>query len=310
MRSAVALLLALGLLQGCVTAPDGSPYVQAEADKLQPVRLTALGPHLHESSGLALIGENLWTINDSGGEPELLGLDLPQSHSRGLTLDGAINFDWEALAQSTAHLYVVDCGNNRGDRIWLQLYSVSLDELSGLSELSLLNQPSEPKSILAKRTDFRFADVEYGVNRRAHNNDCEAAAWVDDQLWLFTKNWDDQATRLYRMVPGVDRQLLTSSEGFFSDGLITGADYSATHQKVALLGYGKGLRVLQPFIWLVPVQRNAPQWVEAKRYLLNQSGQWEAIVWQGADLLISREESAIGGAQIARIRLPNAALND
>lgn len=300
MRTAVALVLALVLLQGCVTAPDGSPHVRAEAEKLQPVRLTALGSHLHESSGLALVGENLWTMNDSGGEPELLALDLPQSRSHSLTLDGAINFDWEALAQSAEHLYVVDCGNNRGDRIWLQLYAVKLGELS---------ESSAPNGIPAKRTDFRFADVEYAVNRRAHNNDCEAAAWVDDQLWLFTKNWGDQATRLYRMVPGVDRQQLTSSESFFTDGLITGADYSEAHQMLALLGYGKGLRVLQPFIWLIPVTQNAPRWIDAKRYLLSQSGQWEAIVWQGADLLISREESVIGGAEIARVSLPNAALN-
>ncbi len=300
MRTALGLLLALVLMQGCVTAPDGSPYVRAEAEKLQPVRVTALGPLLHESSGLALVGKNLWTMNDSGGEPELLAIDLPHSRSRSLTLDGATNFDWEALAQSSEHLFVVDCGNNRGDRIWLQLYAVKLSSLS---------EPRAQKSIAAKRADFRFADVQNAVNRRAHNNDCEAATWVDNQLWLFTKNWGDQATRLYRMVPGADRQLLTSSEGFFSDGLITGADYSEAHQMLALLGYGKGLRVLQPFIWLIPVKKNAPQWAEAKRYLLNHPGQWEAIVWQGAELLISREESVIGGAEISRISLPSAALN-
>ena len=295
MRFTAALLLALALLQGCVTAPDGSPYVRAEAMKLQPVRLTALGPHLHESSGLALVGDRLWTMNDSGGEPELFSLDLSQGHNRNLMLDGATNFDWEAMAQSGKHLYVVDCGNNRGDRIWLQLYQIGLGELGG------------PR-VQAARTDFRFSDVEYRVSRRAHNNDCEAATWVDNQLWLFTKNWDDQATRLYRMVPGVDRQQLTSSEGFFSDGLITGADYSESHRMLALLGYGKGLRVLQPFIWLVPVMQGTPDWAGAKRYLLNQSGQWEAIVWQGSDLLVSREESVLGGAEIARISLPSAAL--
>lgn len=296
MRTAAALLLALALLQGCVTAPDGSPYVRAEAERLTPHRLTELGPHLQESSGLARVGDQLWTMNDSGGEAELTSLDLPAGRSTAVALEGATNFDWEALAQSTEHLYVIDCGNNRGDRIWLQLYQV---------ELNALDQPSAT----AVRADFRFADVEYGVKRRAHNNDCEAATWVDDQLWLFTKNWDDQATRLYRMVPGAYKQQLSSSERFYTDGLVTGADYSQTHQMLALLGYGKGLRVLQPFIWLVPVKDRAPQWGLAKRYLLSESGQWEAIVWRGSELLISREESVLGVAEIARVSLPNAALS-
>ena len=296
MRTAAALLFALALLQGCVTAPDGSPYVRAEAERLTPHRVTELGPHLHESSGLARVGERLWTMNDSGGDAELARLDLPAGRSTAVALEEATNFDWEALAQSADHLYVVDCGNNRGDRIWLQLYQV---------EMAALDKSSAPVA----RTDFRFADVEYAVKRRAHNNDCEAATWVDDQLWLFTKNWDDQATRLYRMVPGADKQQLSSSEQFYADGLVTGADYSQTHQMLALLGYGKGLRVLQPFIWLVPVTQNAPQWGRAKRYLLNESGQWEAIVWRGSELLISREESVLGGAEIARVSLPNAALS-
>jgi len=296
MRSAVAPLLALILLQGCVTAPDGSPYARAEAESLSPVTLAKLGPHLHESSGLALVDGQLWTMNDSGGEAELTRLELPVGRSTALALQGAINFDWEALAQSAEHLFIVDCGNNRGDRIWLQLYQI---ELGALVE----------SGAQAARTDFRFADVEYAVNRRAHNNDCEAATWVGDQLWLFTKNWDDQATRLYRMVPGVHKQQISSSERFYTDGLVTGADYSEAHQMLALLGYGKGLRVLQPFIWLVPVTDRAPQWGRAKRYLLNESGQWEAIVWRGSELLISREESVLGGAEIARVSLPIAALS-
>ena len=296
MRSVLALLLTLTLLHGCVTAPDGSSYVRAEAERLTLHRLTELGPHLHESSGLALVDDQLWTLNDSGGEAELIRLELPAGRSTALALEGAINFDWEALAQSAEHLYILDCGNNRGDRIWLQLYQIELGALS------------EPRA-QADRTDFRFADVEYAVNRRAHNNDCEAATWVDDQLWLFTKNWDDQATRLYRIVPGIDKQQLSSSERFYTDGLITGADYSESHKMLALLGYGKGLRVLQPFIWLVPVTQSTPQWGLAKRYLLNESGQWEAIVWRGSELLISREESVLGGAEIARVSLPSAALS-
>lgn len=291
-----ALALSLIWLQGCGTNPGSSPYVHAEPERLAPLKLSELGPHLLESSGLALATERIWTMNDSGGAPELSWIELSAGRSGAVALDGATNFDWEALAQSDTHFYVVDCGNNRGDRIWLQLYQVELAALTA-------------KRANVMRSDFRWGDVSYGVNRRAHNNDCEAAAWVEGELWLFTKNWQDQATRLYRMSPGVDRQQLQSNERFETDGLITGADYSVEHQMLALIGYGKGLRVLQPFIWLVPVVEKVPDWTQARRYLLAQSGQWEAIVWQGSELLISREESPLGGAQIARVRLPAAALS-
>lgn len=297
MRSLAALALLLTTLQGCGTTPGGSPAVRAEAERLAPIRVMALGPELQESSGLARVGSMLWSMNDSGGESQLSWYDLQAEQSGAVALAGAVNFDWEAMAQSDTHLFVVDCGNNRGDRIWLQLYQIELSQLG-------------KASVDVQRRDFRWGDVEYGVKRRAHNNDCEAAAWVDNELWLFTKNWQDQATRLYRVQPGENRQQLLSSERFAVDGLITGADYSAEHQTLALLGYGKGLRVLQPFVWLVPIEESAPVWSRAKRYLIAESGQWEAIVWQGSDLLISREESVLGGAQFARIRLPQAALTN
>lgn len=297
MRSLAALGLLLATLQGCGSTSGGSPVVRAEAERLEPITLVALGPELQESSGLARVGSTLWSMNDSGGESQLSSYDLQAKQFGAVALAGAVNFDWEAMAQSDTHLFVVDCGNNRGDRIWLQLYQIELSQLGNAS-------------VDVQRRDFRWGDVEYGVKRRAHNNDCEAAAWVDNELWLFTKNWQDQATRLYRMRPSEDRQQLLSSERFAVDGLITGADYSAEHQTLALIGYGKGLRVLQPFVWLVPVEESALVWSQAKRYLIAKSGQWEAIVWQDADLLISREESVLGGAQFARIRLPQAALTN
>ena len=295
MRTAVALALALSALQGCVST-QAALYAATQAERIQPRKLINLGAHLSESSGLAAVGRELWTMNDSGGAAQLIALDLSGERSRTVSLKGATNFDWEALAQSDDTLYIVDCGNNRGDRIWLQLYAVPLQQLSA-------------SSATATRIDFRWGDVEYAVDRRAHNNDCEAAAWVEDELWLLTKNWQDQATRLYRMRPGAGGQHLQSSEQYAVGGLITGADYSVEHQMLALLGYGKGLQMLQPFIWLVPVVDKGPSWSQAKRYLLGASGQWEAISWQGDSLLISSEESVLGGAQVAQLSLPFGALS-
>ncbi|NVK00415.1 MAG: hypothetical protein HWE12_02640 [Oceanospirillaceae bacterium] len=295
MRSSVTALLAAAasaaLLLGCAS----SERVRVESARLIPEQLVTLGPELQESSGLARYAGRLWSMNDSEGEPELIWLELSSGRSGTLALQGAVNFDWEALAQSDDQLYLLDCGNNRGDRIWLQLYSVPLDQLT--------RAQAE-----VQRSDFRWGDVDYQVARRAHNNDCEAASWIGNELWLFTKNWQDEQSRIYRMQPGVDRQQLTSEQSINVGGLITGADYNAELQMLALLGYGKGLRVLQPFIWLAPLVDGELQWSLAKRFDLTESGQWEAVVWQDDELLLSREESILGGAAIAKLRLPRSAL--
>lgn len=285
----VALLLTLS---GCAS----TAYVQAQSERLVPVKLRSLGPQLQESSGLAQIDDLLWSMNDSDGAPELVWIDLEADRSGSVALNGATNFDWEALASNDEQLFLLDCGNNRGDRIWLQLYSIDRAEL-------------KQGEVEVAASDFRYADVPYEVARRAHNNDCEAAAWVNDRIWLFTKNWQDQQTRIYKLTPGLERQQLITQQSLNVAGLITGADYSSEHQMLALLGYGKGVRVLQPFIWLAPLIDGELRWEEAKRYELTISGQWEAILWQGDQLLLTREESMLGDAQVAQVQLPVAALN-
>lgn len=268
----------------------------AQSERLAPLKLVSLGPQLQESSGLAMYDNRLWSMNDSEGAPELIWLDLPAGRSGSVKLEGATNFDWEALALGDEQLHLLDCGNNRGDRIWMQLYSVPL---------SGLKQPS----VGVERSEFRWGDVQYQVARREHNNDCEAATWIDGQIWLFTKNWQDQQSRLYKLTPGAGRQQLLTQTTINVGGLVTGADYSAEHQMLALLGYGSGLRLLQPFIWLAPVTDGELMWNQAKRYDLAESGQWEAIVWQGSELLLTREQSILGDAEVARLKLPKGALS-
>lgn len=277
---------------GCTS----TPRVAIQPERLTPLKLFSLGPQLQESSGLAQYDGRLWSMNDSEGAPELIWLDLSADRSGSVKLEGATNFDWEALALGDEQLYLLDCGNNRGDRIWLQLYAVPL---SGLVQ----------SAVKVERSEFRWGDAQYEVARRNHNNDCEAATWIAGEIWLFTKNWQDQQSRVYRLMPGQDRQQLTAEQSLNVGGLITGADYSAEHQMLALLGYGNGLRVLQPFIWLAPIQDGQLNWAKAKRFDLAESGQWEAIVWQGDVLLLTREQSILGDAEVAKLKLPAAALS-
>ena len=289
-------LLALSLfilLTGC-SSTEISPTQQSE-ERLTPITQYSIPPVLNETSGLVEYQGSLWSINDGGNYPVLHSWstssqsDAPRFNEPRM-LAGADNFDWESMAQNDQGLFVLDCGNNRGDRIWLQSYFVGWDSL-------------KQKPVSAQKTQFRFGDTDPRVARRDHNNDCEAAAWVEDSLWIFTKNWVDQQTRIYQLGSGQE-QVLSAFATLPVGGLVTGADYSAEFEQLVLLGYGKGLSMLQPFVWFIPVNDSAPDWAGAERFLLDRSGQWEAILWRQDRLLLTREDSVLGGAVLAELPVP------
>lgn len=297
-RTGAVLVAILLLITGCVAALPERSKLRTEV--LQATELQALPGRLQESSGLAGFAGRLWSMNDGGNAAQLIWWD-PQTAGQGqVELNEAVNFDWEALAQSDDRLFIVDCGNNRGDRIWLQLYTIDLESLAAAS--------GSAAGVRVERSEFRWGDREPQLARRNHDNDCEAAVWINERLWLFTKNWRNQATRLYQLTPGLSSQSPLAVAEYPVAGLITGADYSPEFNKVVLLGYGSGLNLMNPFLWFVPVAGDALVWDRAERYRLGQSGQWEAVLWQGDHLLLTRENSPLGRARSARVELPRAVL--
>lgn len=284
------------LLLGC--SSTGVAPEKQSAERLTPVVRLHLAADLSETSGLAEHQGEIWSMNDGGNAAVLHHGRLSQvgGEFSQLSLSGADNFDWESMAQNQQGLFILDCGNNRGDRIWLQSYFFSWESLAD-------------STAKAERTDFRFGDTDPRLARLNHDNDCEAAAWVEDSLWIFTKNWVNQQTRIYRLaandLEAASEQVLSTFETLPVGGLITGADYNADYGQLVLLGYGKGIAMLQPFVWFVPVKNARPDWSGAQRYFLDRSGQWEAILWRGDHLLVTREDSVLGGAVLAEIPVPS-----
>ena len=261
-----------------------------------PASIRSLADPLPESSGLALHNETLWSINDGGNEAILYGFDLAGESNfkiKQIAVRNAANLDWESLITTQESLVIADCGNNRGDRIWFQFHSINWDQLDVSQGL-----------VDAKTINVKLADVTPAVERQDHNRDCEAVTEVDGDYWLFTKNWLDQKSRLYVVDPDRDQQSVEALETFDAAGLITGADYDSKSRRLALIGYGSGFAVTQPFIWIIPVDQGVAQFDQAVRYSLAKMGQWEAIHWYQGHLLISRESSPLGGALLAEVKLP------
>ncbi len=258
-------------------------------------RKALLAEGVGETSGLAAHAGRLWTHNDSGDQP-LLYVISPESGAvvEQYSLRDALNFDWEELAQDQRDLHVFDCGNNMGRREWMQVYSVRWADLAD----------SAGSTVPSRLTEFRFADAEPSAGAYEHNNDCEAATAVGNEIWVFSKNWQDQQTRLYRLSADGGRHALVSRGRYPVGGLITAADYDSGRQQLALLGYTRKRFSSSAFLWLVPVSQSELDWSRARRHALSPAGQWEAVLWQPDGLLLTRETSLLGQSWLGFIPLP------
>jgi hypothetical protein len=288
----LAALLSVVLLTSCASHPVAGPI-----DSLTVERRAVLPLEVIESSGLSQHQGQLWTHNDSGDKPQLYRLDLMSGEVLStLRVRDALNFDWEEMAYDADWLHVLDCGNNLGRREWMQIYSIRWQSLL---------QASAGNEVPSRLLEFRFADAGKSAGAYAHNNDCEAAAVVNGKVWVFSKNWQDQYTRVYQVDPaGASRQVVEPVGRYPVGGLITAADYDPQRQRLVLLGYTKGRISSRAFVWTVPVEDNLPDWEGAQYHSLTPAGQWEAVVWTQDGLLLTRESSLLGQAWLGTVSLP------
>ena len=259
--------------------------------------LSVLPSAIQETSGLAKHDNVLWTINDSGDAAIVYALSETQDILKRVKIAGAINTDWESLAQDSTYLYIADCGNNRGRRSQIEIYKVRWSDLV---------KAQNGSSVVSTQLNIKYGDYA-GVTQRDHNFDCEALTVVESELWLFTKNRGDERTNLYRIDPEVNDQVVSAEASFPVDGLVTAVDYDPISKRLALLGYAKNKIFGQSFIWVVPVEREV-NWGGAVRYKLHPYAQWEALIWQGGKhentLLLSSERSPLLDVSLGRLVLP------
>ncbi len=194
-----------------------------------------------ETSGLAYVNEKLWTINDSGGLPVLYAFDtLTGEIVQRITIGSSTNVDWESLADDDDNIYIGDFGNNSGNRDDLAIYIVKKTDIP----------PVGDAVVSSTKITFLYPDYPGKVDKKSENNfDCEAFISLGDSLYLFSKNYGNQKTKLYRLpkVPGdYVAELITT---FNSAGLVTGADINRENGDISLVGYVNNRWT--PFVWLL-----------------------------------------------------------
>ena len=200
-----------------------------------------LPDEVKETSGLFFHNGKVWTHNDSGGLPILYALDTTNFEVvQRITLVNAKNKDWEDVCTDGETVFVGDMGNNKGSRDNLRIFTFPLSAI-----------PAEGNAEIAVDTiKFRFGDQTSFEKRKQDTDfDCEAIFATDKYLYLFSKNWVTETTRLYRLNKTEKIQVAEVVTWFDSDGLVTGADYNKEKNVLALVGYRN--KIWEPFLYLI-----------------------------------------------------------
>ncbi len=247
MKKLFFLLVALGASLG-VQAQWGCPDPQAtnySASATQnngsclysatnytlPVRDT-LDSLLHEVSGIIYRNGKLYAHNDGGSPNHLYELDTTTGAiTKTFVLGTKTNIDWEDITQSNTHIFIGDFGNNLGTRQNLVIYKFPA---------SLLNQAGTIITIPDAQIEsiqFSYPDQTTFLSDDSTRFDCEAMAWRNNALHLFSKNHGGGACYHYRLTDTAGTYTATLLDSLNTQQVeITAADFAANKQ-LMLIGY-------------------------------------------------------------------------
>lgn len=192
-----------------------------------------------ETSGLLYWEGVLWTHNDNS-DINLYSIDTVSNpvNLSGFNLGQVSNYDWEDVDQDSLYIYLGDVGNNgNGNRTDLKIYRIAKN--------SIIAGNPEVDTILfsyATQTDFS------GTGANNTDYDCEAFIVKGDSIYVFTKEWVSNKSRLFvfSKLPGIHTANYISQ--YDVQGLITGAVYHENPELIVLCGYSE---TLQPFAYLL-----------------------------------------------------------
>lgn len=184
-----------------------------------------------ETSGLEWINDSVWvTHNDSGNEAQLFYLNKEGKLIYTYHLKNSPNIDWEDIAyDGNEFLYIADLGNNLHNRKNLKIHRFSLIDSS------------------EKSFSISYKNQKFPVDSSEFNYDCEAMAFLNGKIYLFSKNNTDPyngISRMYVFDPEkndtalqISDSIFTGNEGYWKNA-VTAADFSNDGKKLAILAYG------------------------------------------------------------------------
>lgn len=249
------VIIIIVLLSNCQT--DDSKEQVINIDSV--ITVTNLDSKVDETSGLINFNDRLITHNDGGDSPNLYEINISTGDViRTVTVTNAINIDMEDIAQDEIYIYLCDVGNNSNNRKDQTIYKISKTDY-----LAKENVTAEIITIsYNEQTDFTKTN-------QSTNFDAEAVISVGSSLFLFTKNWGNLNTSVYKIPKVEGNYKLTKLDEYSINGLITGADYNINTNTIILTGYSN----FKPFVVkLTNFSQNNPLDGKVEKKSINVSG--------------------------------------
>ena len=254
------------------------PETEIVTQKTSLEKVCNLSTTVNENSGLILIDNQLWTHNDRGDDAKLYQIDKETGKIlKTITIDNALNYDWEDITYDENYVYIGDFGNNKGNRKNLKIYKIIRNELQTKQHLQ------------AEIIEFTYGDqTDFTKKSNANNFDAEALISYRDKLYIFSKNWIDQKTRVYELDKNEGTHIAQYQDTLDTQGLVTGA--SIYNDRLVLVGYSK---TLVPKLWILSNFENSNFFSsKVKSLSLNTThAQIEGVTFSSDfDLLLSSEK--------------------
>ncbi len=185
---------------------------------ITPTVKGTLPSSIAECSGMAYTGgSSFWTHNDGYGDENLYKVSNTGTLSRTVEVLGAVNHDWEDLAQDKDrnYLFIGDFGNNDCDRQNLRIYRIP--HPSNISA----------SSVTAEVINFSYPDQTQWPSPWL-NFDVEGFFHFNGKLYLFTKPDLDAIgyTKMYRLSDQPGTHVATLVDSFYTNDRPTSADIS------------------------------------------------------------------------------------
>lgn len=163
---------------------------------------------INECSALVNIDGRIIAMNDGSVHTQLQAIDTADaSIIETINISQIENIDWEAMQYHNGNLYIADVGNNEGDRMRLQIYTVPYNISDTLTCIDTI--------------DFIWPDQTDFSTKLFHDYDCEAMLIDDDQITFFSKNRNDYKSNIYRY--NIPTKEIIKGENIDIQGLVTDA---------------------------------------------------------------------------------------
>lgn len=233
-------LLATKAQQGCMD-PQASNYNSTATQNdgsciYNPTNYSltwkdSLPVQLNEISGMVYWQGKLYVHNDSGTPNHIYELDtLHGLITKTIILGTVTPVDWEDITQDSLYFYLADVGNNIGTRTDLVVYKFPK---AAMDTSTLCTIPDS----LIESIHFAYPDQTSFASNSNTPFDCEAIAYRDQKLHLFTKNWSGNTSVHYSIPVQAGTYTAMRLDSLNTNGfLITAADF-ANNAQLMLIGY-------------------------------------------------------------------------